>query len=62
MPAYMSAQDKAMTVEVVEGEVVVLGPDAVSVSLTPEAAEESGLRLIEAANRARTEPQGIREA
>ena len=38
-----------MTVKVVEGEVVILGPDAISVSLTPHAAEISGRRLIAAA-------------
>jgi hypothetical protein len=42
-----------MTVRVVENEVVVLGPDAVGISLTPEAAEESAHRLLEAAKRAR---------
>jgi hypothetical protein len=52
----MSALDTAMTVEVVEGEVVILGPDAVSVSLTPSAAEESARRLLEAADRARNNP------
>jgi hypothetical protein len=62
MPAYLSALDTAMTVEVVEGEVVVMGPDSVSVSLTPSAAEESGRRLIEAAIRARNDPVGAVEA
>jgi hypothetical protein len=62
MPAYMSALDTAMTVEVVDGEVVVMGPDAVSVSLTPSAAEESGRRLVEAAERARIDPGGQAEA
>ena len=38
-----------MTVQVVEGEVVVLGPDGIGASLTPAAARESGRRLIEAA-------------
>lgn len=50
-----------MTVEVVDHDVVVLGPDAVAVSLTPAAAEESGRRLIAAAALARAgaaEPAG----
>jgi hypothetical protein len=47
------AYSEPMTVRVVDGEVVVLGPDAVAVSLTPDAAEESGRRLVEAAGEAR---------
>jgi hypothetical protein len=62
MSTYMSALDTAMTVEVVEGEVVILGPDAVSVSLTPSAAEESARRLLEAADRARNNPGLVYEA
>lgn len=50
---HLKAFAKAMTAYVVEGEVVVLGPDAVALSLTPDAAEESGRRLLEAARRAR---------
>lgn len=45
--------DEAMTVQSVEGEVVILGPDSVAVSLTPEAAEESARRLAAAATAAR---------
>jgi hypothetical protein len=48
------AFSEPMTVSVVDGEVVVLGPDAVSVSLTPDAAEESARRLKAAASEART--------
>ena len=44
-----------MTVQAVDGEVVVLGPDSVAVSLTPDAAEESGRRLIAGAENARQE-------
>ncbi len=51
---HLKAFAKAMTTYVVEGEVVVLGPDSVALSLTPDAAEESGRRLLEAARRART--------
>ena len=47
------AYSEPMTVTVVDGEVVVLGPDAVSVSLTPDAAEESARRLSAAAAEAR---------
>jgi hypothetical protein len=52
MAGYLAALDTPMTVEVVDGEVVVLGPNAISVALTPRAAEESGRRLLEAARRA----------
>jgi hypothetical protein len=50
------AFDEPMTVRVVDGEIVILGPDAVGVSLTPEAAAESGRRLMAAAEAAR---QGV---
>lgn len=36
-----------------EGAVVILGPDGLAAALTPEAAEESGRRLIAAAADAR---------
>lgn len=47
-----------MGVSVVEGQVVVIGPDSVAISLTPAAAEESARRLIEGAEQARAEPEG----
>jgi hypothetical protein len=47
-----------MTVRCIEGEVVILGPDAVAVSLTPAAAEESARRLEAAAAEARRHPNG----
>jgi len=48
-----------MTVRAVDGDVVVLGPEAVSVALTADAAEESARRLSVAAAEARTqEPAG----
>ena len=50
---HLKAFAKAMTAYVVDGEVVVLGPDSVALSMTPDAAEESGRRLLEAAKRAR---------
>ncbi|HEY9218925.1 MAG TPA: hypothetical protein VIO94_12805 [Phenylobacterium sp.] len=53
MAQYLSAFSEPMTVRVVEGEVVVIGPDAVAVSLTPDAAEESAHRLLSAAREAR---------
>lgn len=50
----MSGFEEPMTVTVVEGDVVVLGPDAVGISLTPEAAMESARRLEAAAAEARS--------
>lgn len=47
---------EAMTAQAIDGEVVVLGPDSVAVSLTPDAAEESARRLNTAATDARREP------
>jgi hypothetical protein len=38
-----------MNVMLVDGEVVVLGPDGVAVALTPAAAEESARRLSQCA-------------
>jgi hypothetical protein len=55
------AFEEPMTVQVVDGEIVVLGPDAVGVSITPDAAEESARRLIAAAQalrRGATLPSG----
>jgi hypothetical protein len=45
-----------MTVRSVDGEVVILGPDGIAVSLTVEAAEESARRLQHAAAEARNAP------
>ncbi|WP_183280987.1 hypothetical protein [Phenylobacterium zucineum] len=42
-----------MTAVPVEGEVVILGPKAVALSMTPDAAEESARRLMAAAAQAR---------
>ena len=53
MRALSDALSEAMTVCAVDGDVVVLGPDGVAVSLTPEAAEESAKRLATAAEAAR---------
>lgn len=56
MNTFSTPFTEAMTVQAVEGEVVVLGPDSVAVSLTPDAAEESARRLTAAAAEARTQP------
>ncbi|MBA3576781.1 MAG: hypothetical protein H0W39_04075 [Sphingomonas sp.] len=45
--------DEASNVVAVKGAVVVKGPDAVDVRLTPGAAEETSERLLEAAMMAR---------
>lgn len=45
--------DQASDVVADHGEVQVSGPDGVAVSLTPDAAEETGTRLIKAASEAR---------
>ena len=45
--------DKPLSVSVVEGEIVLLGPDGIAGSFTPEAAEESAQRLLKAVAHAR---------
>lgn len=45
--------DQPSEVEAQEGEVLVNGPDGVSISLTPEAALETSDRLVEGAIRAK---------
>lgn len=52
------AYDEATKVSVEDGEIVLDGPDGVGLSMTPEAAEETGRRLMEAASRARGERDG----
>lgn len=47
------AHSKASQVNAEKGEVLVDGPDGVATALTPEAAEETGRRLIRAAEEAR---------
>lgn len=44
--------DEPSSVESEKGEVIVDGPDGVAVSLTPDAAEETGGRLIDGAVKA----------
>jgi hypothetical protein len=51
-----SAYSEPMTVQPIDGEVVIIGPDAVAVALTPDAAEESARRLGAAAAEARRQP------
>ena len=41
-----------------EGEIFVEGPDGVAVTLTPDAAEETARRLLEAASEARRQAAG----
>jgi hypothetical protein len=43
-------------VAIEEGQVIVEGPDGVAVTLTPDAAEETGRRMIDAASQARAQP------
>ncbi len=50
------AYDEASNVGAVDGEVTVDGPDGVGVSLTPEAAAETGRRLLDAAAAAQAQP------
>jgi hypothetical protein len=49
MRDFLDPFDVPMTVQVVDGEIVVLGPSGVAIALTPEAARISGERLVEAA-------------
>jgi hypothetical protein len=41
----LAATDKPLTVDAVDGEVVVLGPNSASLSMTADAADESARRL-----------------
>jgi len=51
-PAGHSPQTKPGSVSMEQGQVMLDGPDGVAVTMTPEAALETGRRLIEAAERA----------
>lgn len=57
----IEAFDTAMDVRPIDGEVVVLGPDRIALSLTVDAAEESGRRLLRAAQVARRDSPGEKE-
>lgn len=52
MSDFLAPFDVPMTVHVVDGEVVVLGPSGVAIALTPQAARISGERLVAAADEA----------
>lgn len=52
MRDFLDPFDVPMTVQVVEGEVVVLGPNGLAIALTPEAARVSAERLSAAASAA----------
>lgn len=52
MRDFLDPFDVPMTAQVVDGEIVLLGPNGVAIALTPEAARLSGERLLEAAARA----------
>ena len=49
----LDAYDTPTKVAHVDGDVVLDGPDGLGLSMTPEAAEESGKRLVEGAAAAR---------
>jgi hypothetical protein len=55
VPAH-KAYDKPSTVTPVDGEVTVDGPDGVGLSMTPDAAHQTGERLRDAAAEARGQP------
>ncbi|HEY4029900.1 MAG TPA: hypothetical protein VGM25_06115 [Caulobacteraceae bacterium] len=52
------AFDTPTETDAVDGEVVLRGPDGVALSMTPEAAEETGRRLLQAAAAARRQRDG----
>lgn len=62
MRDFLDPYDTPMNVQVVDGEVVVLGPDGFAVALTPEAARTSGERLLSAAGQAKTQPPGAKDS
>lgn len=51
-------QDEPGTADAEAGLVVLDGPDGVAVTMLPDAAEETGRRLIAAAAEARTQQRG----
>lgn len=56
--AVLGVHDDPSEVTAEEGEVIVEGPDGVAVTLTPDAAEETGRRMMRAANEAREQQTG----
>lgn len=57
MAGQSEAFEDPVTASAVDGQVVILGPGAIAATLTPEAAEESARRLMEAARQARANPR-----
>lgn len=53
----LTAHSEPSEVNAEQGEVIVEGPDAVAVTLTPEAADETAKRLMKAAAEARRQSQ-----
>ena len=53
----LDAYDTPTKVAHVDGEVVLDGPDGIGLSMTPEAAEESGKRLVKGAAAAKRAKQ-----
>jgi hypothetical protein len=61
VPAH-KAYDQPSTVTPVDGEVAVNGPDGVGLSMTPDAAHQTGERLRDAAAEARNQsPRNVAE-
>lgn len=56
MQDFLDPFETPMTAQVVDGEVVVLGPNGVAISMTAEAARVSGERLLAAARQAGEPP------
>lgn len=54
--ASVKSYSEPSEVDVEQGQVIVEGPDGVAVTLTPDAAEETGRRMIDAAAQARNAP------
>jgi hypothetical protein len=50
--------DTPTLTDAMDGEVVLRGPDGVALSMTPDAAEETARRLIQAAAEARRQKPG----
>ena len=55
----MEAWNEPSVVTAVDGYVVMDGPGSVAVAMTPEAAQETGERMIRAAMEAGAKPRGL---
>ena len=53
----MSAQSDPSEVAAEQGDIIVEGPNGVAVTLTPDAAEETARRLMEAVSEARRQAE-----